>query len=287
MRERVASLGVALLMLSACSGADVLNALSSRRGVEIHKDIAYGTGPRQQLDIYRPSPKLGEVDHAPVVVFFYGGGWTAGDRKIYRFLGNAMAKRGVVVVVPDYRLYPDVKFAGFMEDAAASVAWTKRHVASFGGNPKRIFLMGHSAGGQIGAMLALNDEYLKAAGASPDELAGFIGVAGAYDFLPLTNPTYKTIFGPEGKWPLSQPVTFVTDEAPPMLLQVAEGDKTVLPRNSERLAARLRAVGRPVELKSYSGVGHITIVGAFSGMLDFLAPVRDDALAFIAATPAP
>lgn len=269
--------------VSSCSGSDLLNGVVSGHGMAVVKDVAYGPGKRQRLDIYAPERAM----NAPVVVFFYGGGWTKGEKGIYRFLGAALAKRGVIVVIPDYRLYPEVKFPAFMEDAAAAVAWTKAHIAVHGGDPRRLFVMGHSAGGQIGALLTLNEVYLKAAGMAPRDLAGFIGVAGAYDFLPLVNPTYKIIFGPQDQWPLSQPITFVTAAAPPMFLTTGKGDDTVLPRNSEHLAARLQSLGRPVTVKIYDGVGHITIMGAFSPLLSFLAPVRDDVLDFIRTTPRP
>jgi acetyl esterase/lipase len=268
--------------LGGCSGADVLNTFAARQGVVVQKDVAYGPGPRRMLDVYAPDAAA----NAPVVVFFYGGGWTAGSRNIYRFLGTTLAKRGVVVVIPDYRLYPEVKFPAFMEDAAAAVAWAKTHIAAYGGNPKHLFIMGHSAGGQIGALLSLNADYLKAVGMAPQEITGFIGIAGAYDFLPLENPTYKIIFGPEEQRPLSQPVTFASAAAPPMLLTTGKDDDTVLPRNSHRLAAKLESFGRPVTVKIYDKVGHITIMGAFSPLLSFLAPVRQDVLDFIAAHPA-
>jgi acetyl esterase/lipase len=281
--SRVVVTGFLLITLGGCSGADVLNTFASHQGITVIKDVAYGPGPRNRLDIYAPE----SAANAPVVVFFYCGGWTMGSRSVYRFFGTALAKRGIVVVIPDYRLYPEVKFPAFMEDAAAAVAWTETHVAGYGGDPRRLFVMGHSAGGQIGALLTLNDAYLKAVGMTPHDIAGFIGVSGAYDFLPLTNPTYKIIFGPEEHWPLSQPITFATVEAPPMLLVTGKDDDTVLPRNAEHLTARLRALGRPVTMKVYAGVGHITIMGAFSPLLSFLAPVRDDAIDFIRTTPRP
>jgi acetyl esterase/lipase len=270
-----------LLALGGCSTADLLNALAPRHGVTVHTDIAYGEGPRRKLDVYVPTADGMPKADAPVVVFFYGGGWTSGSRAIYRFMGSAMASRGVMVVIPDYRLYPEVKFPDYVGDAAQAVAWARSHVAAYGGSAKHLFVMGHSAGGQIAALLALDAQYLKAVDLSPKDLAGMIGISGPYDFLPLTNPTYKSIFGPEERWPLSQPVNFVTPGAPPMLLVSAEKDDTVWPRNTHRLSAKLRAAGDEVTAKFYGGVGHITIMGAFANQLSFLAPVRQDVLDFI------
>jgi acetyl esterase/lipase len=201
---------------------------------------------------------------------------------MYRFVGAALAKRGVVTVVPDYRLYPEARFPAFMEDAAAAVAWTLGHAASFGGDSRHIFFMGHSAGAQIATLLALDTHYLRAAGADPSTIAGVIGLSGPYDFLPLTSPALKAIFGPEETWPLSQPIDFVTPSAPPMLLATGDSDDTVRPGNTERLAARLRLANVDVVERHYPDLGHELAIGAFASPLAFFAPVRHDVLQFIA-----
>jgi len=282
MWTRFFSAMACVALLAACSTVDLLNAVAPARGVSIHKDIAYGANPRHRLDVYVPTLDGAPKGNAPVVVFFYGGGWTSGSRAMYRFFGSAMAARGVMVVVPDYRLYPEVKFPDYLYDGAAVVRWAKDRAASFGGDPKHVFVMGHSAGGQIAALLALNAEYLQRVNLTPKDLAGMIGVAGPYDFLPLTDPTYKIIFGPEERWPLSQPVNFVTPGTPPMFLASAEKDDIVWPRNTHRLSAKLRDAGNDVTVKFYKGVGHLTIMGAFANQLSFLAPVRADVLDFVA-----
>jgi acetyl esterase/lipase len=273
------------VLLSLLSGATVslLNALAPRAGVKRYEGISYGEGPRHVLDVYAPAPKDGaSTQAAPVVVFFYGGGWVSGSRGIYRFLGAALAARGMVVVVPDYRLHPEVEFPGFVQDGAVAVAWTAAHIAEFGGDSRNIFLMGHSAGAEIAALLALDPEYLQAVNLSPEIFAGFIGLAGPYDFLPLTDPVNKVIFGPESQQARSQPINYVSRDAPPMFLCTGRDDHVVRPRNSYRLTDRLKALGRPVTLRVYSYVGHLTLVGAFATELAFLAPVRSDVLAFIA-----
>ncbi len=264
----------------------MLNVLAPRNGVAARQAVAYGPGPRRMLDVYAPAGPASRSAH-PVVVFIYGGGWIAGDRSAYRFFGASLAARGVVVVVPDYRLHPEVKFPAFVEDAAAALAWTKAHIADYGGDARNIFVMGHSAGGQIAALLAFDPQYLAAVGMTPAMLSGFIGLAGAYDFLPLTDPVHDIIFGPADRLWRSQPINFVTEAAPPAFLATGPNDKTVLPRNSFRLADRLRELGRPVTLNVYPHVGHATLLGAFAVQLGFLAPVRKDVLAFIAAHPAP
>ncbi|MBW4092838.1 MAG: alpha/beta hydrolase, partial [Proteobacteria bacterium] len=250
-----------LMLLAACSPVGVLNALAPQAGVAVHDDIAYAAGPRHALDVYAPTRPAAD---APVVVFFYGGGWEDGNRGMYRFVGATLAARGVVTVIPDYRLYPEVRFPAFMHDAAAAVAWTRAHVGAYGGDPDRLFLMGHSAGGQIATLLALDGTYLHAVGMTPRDIVGVIGLAGPYDFLPLHSATLKAIFGPRAERPLSQPIRYVTPDAPPMLLAAGTADHTVDPGNTRRLAARLRADDVPVEVRFYRGIGHRLLIGGFS-----------------------
>ena len=269
-----------VMLLNACSPVAVLNATSPVSGVTIHGDIAYAPGPDHALDFYAPASPLAG---APVVVFFYGGGWENGNRAMYRFVGSALAKRGIFTVIPDYRLYPAIRFPGFMQDAAAAVAWTRDHAAEFGANPKNLFLMGHSAGGQIATLLALDGHYLQQAGVDPHDITGVIGLAGPYDFLPLRSATLKDIFGPETERPLSQPINFVTPSAPPMMLAADDNDKIVDPGNTTRLAARLRQAGVDVQEYHYPGINHEILIGAFASLISFLAPVRRDTLNFIAA----
>jgi acetyl esterase/lipase len=266
-----------LVPLAACSPAGLLNALAP--SVVVTKGLAYGEGIRATADVYAPSASC---VGAPVVVFFYGGGWEDGDRAMYRFVGAALASQGVVTVIPDYRLWPEIGFPGFMEDAAAALAWTRAHATRFGGDPNRLFIMGHSAGAQIATLLALDPRYLREVGMNPKSVTGVIGLSGPYDFLPLTSPTLQAIFGTEAEWPRSQPINFVTPQAPPMMLATGTGDTTVNPSNTTRLAARLRQTGVTVTEYQYPGLGHASTIGAFSGALSLLAPVRQEALDFIA-----
>jgi len=260
---------------------DLLNRLAPRRGVTVRAGLAYGPGPRHRMDAYLPARAAASAP-APVVVFFYGGGWEEGERGTYRFVAAALAARGILTLVPDYRLYPEIRFPAFMEDAAAAVAWARSFAAAQGGDPGRLFLMGHSAGAQIATLLALDARYLRAAGMAGGRIAGVIGLAGPYDFLPLRSPTLKAIFGPEAAWPASQPITYVTASAPPMLLAAGTADRVVDPGNTQRLAARLRAAGAAAEVRLYRGLGHRALIGGFASALAPLLPVRRAVLRFIA-----
>jgi acetyl esterase/lipase len=271
--------GIAILaMLSACSPVTILNALAPKAGITETQNVRYAPGNRHELDIYAPS---GEKP-APVVVFIYGGGWKDGNKAEYRFVAAALAARGFLTVVPDYRLFPQVRFPAFLQDNAAAVAWTKANIGRYGGEPNRIFLMGHSAGAYNVAMLTLDKQWLAAVGLDPDrDIAGTIGLAGPYDFLPLHDPELEDIFAPAGDLRLSQPITFARGNAPPMFLAAGTADTTVLPRNTEHLAAAIRRDGGVVEERLYPGVNHTKIIGAMSGVLHWLAPSMADVTAFL------
>jgi acetyl esterase/lipase len=265
--------------LSACSPARLLNATISRRGLTIEHGIAYGPHDRETLDIYRPTG----AGPAPVIVFFYGGAWTSGDKATYPFVAATLARRGNVVLVADYRLYPEVEYPAFLADCAQAAAWAGAHMARIGGDPKRLFLMGHSAGAYNALMLALDPALLAAAGTSRDRLAGVIGLAGPYDFLPMTGPKTRAVFGAAADDPATQPVHHVDGHAPPLLLLAGTADETVRPRNTISLAEHVRAAGGTVETHLYPGVGHIGLVLAIAPLFQGKAPVVRDIEAFVQA----
>src|SRR4051812_36633720 len=182
--SRLAS-ALTLLMLtaalSACSALGAINALTPSDTYRKTADISYGPHAQPRLDIYSPLNAKG----APVVVFFYGGNWTSGARGDYEFVGEALASRGLVAVIADYRQYPEVRYPLFLEDAAQAVAWAAREAARYGGDPKRLYVMGHSAGAYNAAMIALDKRWLAQQGMTPSALSGWIGLAGPYDFIPI------------------------------------------------------------------------------------------------------
>lgn len=239
--------------------------------------LAYGPGPRHRVDVYLPADADGP---APVVVFFYGGRWKNGQRADYRFVGEALAERGMLVVIPDYRTWPEVGFPGFMEDAAAAVAWTHTHAREHGGDPARLFLAGHSAGAHIAALLATDPRYLAAEGLDREAIAGVVGLAGPYDFLPTRDRDLIAIFGSDPETQAeSQPVNFVDADAPPFLLVHGDADRLVILRNSRRMAARLEEAGVPVALEVLPGVGHIRLLTGLRS--EAMAPVLGTITDFI------
>ena len=264
--------------LVGCSGfsyfvANVPNAFGSFRRTS---DLSYGDDARQKLDVYAPK----QPDHRPVVIFFYGGTWSAGEKSNYAFVGAALAERGYVTVIPDYRLYPAVKFPTFIEDGARAVAWVQQHAREFGGDPDRLVLMGHSAGAHIAALLALNPSYLAAAGVRPHSIAGLIGLSGPYALAPDTD-TLHAIFGAPyapNDW---QPVHFATGTAPPTLLLHGADDKVVYSAHTEKLRDALLAQGAFVETHLYPGRGHADTIASFTVVARYRTPALKQSLAFL------
>ncbi|WP_306397273.1 alpha/beta hydrolase [Telluria beijingensis] len=259
--------------LSACSPLSLVNAISPGGTDRSVETTAFGPNPRHNLSIYRPAQG---AHKSPVIVFFYGGNWVSGERDDYEFVGRSLAARGFVVVIPDVRLYPQAGYPGFLDDSARAVAWTARRIAEHGGDPGRIFVMGHSAGAYNAAMVALDPRWLRKQGTAPSILRGWIGLAGPYNFLPIENETTRKVFPYPDTRPDSQPINHVSAIAPPALLIAARNDRTVEPvRNSGAMADRLRATGVPVREAVYDNVNHATLVATLSSSLRRLAPTLD------------
>lgn len=271
--------GGLLGLLMGCSPLKVLNAFTPGGTFTRTADLGYGSDPRNRLDIYTP---VDAPPDAPVVVFFYGGSWNSGSRSDYSFVGEALASRGIVAVLADYRLYPQVHYQGFLDDSARAVGWTRQHIREYGGDPDRLYVMGHSAGGYNAAMLALDSKWLATVGMKPSMLSGWIGLAGPYDFLPIENPEVKPVFYFPNSPPDSQPINHVCAASPPALLMAAKDDTLVNPeRNTGGMARRLRELGVPVRELYFSKPGHATLVAAFSRPMRGLAPVLDEVVQFV------
>lgn len=273
---RLLLLCTAMLPIAACSPTFVINALSPDGHYLRIADQRYGATVRQRLDVYLPRSR-----QAPsrLVIFFYGGGWESGSKDAYEFVASSLTEAGYAVIIPDYRLYPDMRFPAFVHDAAEAAAWSLENSSRFNIDRRCVFVMGHSAGAHIAALLALNPDYLGRHGITRRPFAGLIGLSGPYDFLPLESPRLEAIF-PEPDRQESQPVRFASADAPPTLLVHGGDDRTVYPENSRRLADRLRQAGAMTELKIYAGTGHRRVVAALAPSLKFTANTLDDALSF-------
>jgi acetyl esterase/lipase len=283
---RAVAIGMIVIGIAGCSGAlfSGLNSVSGRKGVVVKTNIVFDAQKQLAADVYEPAQSLVKAGNLPLVVFFYGGSWVKGRRQWYRYLGEALAASGVVAVIPDYRKYPEASPEGFMSDAAEAVGWARDHAASFGADPRALFVMGHSAGAQIGALLATDARWLAAVGMKPRDLAGFIGLSGAYNFEPFNDPEIVRVFGRD---PASQramePLNFVSGDEPPMLLIHGTRDTEVRPSDTLLLAAMLKQHHESVDLHLYKGVSHGMVVLAFAPSFQRRAPVLRDTLAFIRA----
>ncbi len=254
------------------SASGLLNASIPLDGLTVSRGLPYGAHPRQRMDVYRQPGGKGR----PVVVWFYGGSWQTGQRQEYRFVAAALARAGCVVAVPDYRLHPEVSYPAFVEDGALAVQYAHAHAAGWGGDPARVFTMGHSAGAYIAVMLALAGGF-----GVQGLLAGAVGLAGPYDFLPIRDKDIQAVFASAAGLRDTQPINHVDGHAPPLLLLHGAPDLVVLARNSRRLAARITAKGGQVTLKTYPLAAHIGLVLGFVPWLAWRAPVMEAIMPFL------
>jgi len=281
IQRRTGVLAALATLLTGCSAANVLDRLVPDDSYRGQQAVPYGPDPRHRLDVYRPVEDPTGNGY-PLVVFFYGGSWTTGERATYRFVGEALARRGALVLVADYRLSPGFRYPAFLEDCALAVRWAFDHSAGLGGDPARIHLMGHSAGAYNAAMLALDARWLTAVGLSPRRLAGWIGIAGPYDFLPIGDPQVQVAFNWPGTLADTQPTHHVSAQAPRSLLLAARSDTVVNPqRSTVGLGKRLVDAGAPATVKLFDNVSHVTVLAALARPLEWLAPVLSEVLAFI------
>lgn len=274
----LASIAAFIVFGSGCTSLSFLIANTATLTGRYDRSTSHSYGPesRQKLDVYSPK----EAKDRPVVVFFYGGSWTAGSRGLYRFVGAALAERGIVTVLPDYRLYPQVKFPVFVDDGALAIAWVQQHAQEFGGDPRRIVLMGHSAGGHEAAFLAYDRQLLQKVGAHPEWIVGFVGLSGPYALEP-NSKVLNTIFAnpyTETDW---QPVRFVTPQSPPTLLVHGDADDVVSIKHTEKLRDVLQANHVRVETQFYPGKGHADTVAGFSIPARGRTPVLEQSVTFI------
>jgi acetyl esterase/lipase len=270
---------LAVFCLAGCTQFQLLDALVPSSGYLKTKDLAFGPLSRQKLDVYRPDPAPATAD---VVIFFYGGGWNSGEKGDYRFVAQALASRGFIAVLPDYRVYPTVKFPLFVEDAALAVRWVHQNIHLFGGDPQHVYLMGHSAGAHIAALLTLDEHYLKNVGLDRTAIRATTGISGPYDFIP--NRQHWNVFSMTAQHPFpdpsAEPINYVDGHEPPMLLLQGLKDKTVEPQNADHLAARIRSADGTVQVIEYPNLTHTQAVLALAWPFRWLAPVLNDATGF-------
>ena len=265
-----------LLVLGSCSTITLVNLISPNDHFSKVRNVSYGPLNKHKLDIYIPTE---EIRNNILIIFFYGGSWDSGSKEKYKFVASVLTKQGYTVAIPDYRIYPNVTFPGFMQDAALSVAWLQADHENLQ-YVEHTFLAGHSAGAQIASLLATDDQYLENANADIQALDGCIGLAGPYNFLPLSSKRLKEIF-PENIRVNSQPINFVDGDEMPFLLLHGLKDTTVQPRNSRTFAAQINSMSGKVTAKYYPDVGHVEIIKPFVRGFEGSVPTIQDINEFI------
>ncbi len=267
-------------MLSACTkaGLFIANVPASFNSAKSYKDIAYGDKKAQKLDVYIPK----NADNVPVLVFYYGGRWTEGQKDQYRFVADTFLNDGYAVIIPDTRKYPNVKFPEFAEDAAAALAWTHENISKYGGNADKIFVAGHSSGAHLGALIATDPQYLKPYGLTRNAIKGFVGLSGPYAFVPEAKDL-KDMFGPPERYPLMRPPNYVDGKQPPMLLIHGLKDTSVILENAQKLKNAIDEKGGKVELTTYKELNHVETVGSLMWFWRYKSDIKDTMVKFFKA----
>ncbi|MGL4612146.1 MAG: alpha/beta hydrolase [Trueperaceae bacterium] len=272
-----------LLVFTACSPLAYVNFQVSGQ-MNVASDIVYNTSTEQRLDIYtRP-----DIPSKGTVIFVHGGYWDSGNKNDYPFLADSLTEGGYTTVTVDYRLVSEsVTFPNYVNDVANAVTWTFENIGEYGGNAERIFLMGHSAGAHIAALVAFDERYLEERGQRNKDLSGLIGFAGAYNFLPVDPNDTRSVaaLGPIENYADTQPINFVDSTDPPAFLAYTLEDDLVNPNNTISFANAIRDIGEHVEEHEYDGVDHITLLGALARASRFFnEAILEDLINFLNAS---
>lgn len=275
--KRFVLLTACLVMINACTSAGIAIANAPRFFFDgqIKRDIVYDDQTHQKLDLYIPATDA--AMQMPVIVFYYGGRWTQGTKEDYAFVGTALAKKGFIVAIPDYRKYPTVTFPAFVKDGAQAMSWVHGHIGNYGGLADKLFLAGHSSGAHIASLLVADESYLQ-----PEIYAaikGFAGLAGPYAFTPKADDL-KAIFGPPSRYPQMQATSFIDGDEAPMLLLYGAQDESVGLFNLNRLQQKINEEGGQVTTKIYPDLDHVSIIGSLSWFWRYKASVLEDITAF-------
>lgn len=277
---------LSLFMVFLCSAAaaqtssqmliDFINTFTITRDLTVHKDLPYGEHARQKLDLYLPKQR----GIHPVLVFVHGGTWQKYRKDDFKFIGESFARAGYVTAVINYRLYPEVQYPAFVQDTVKALRWVKDRIAQYSGNPNRIFVMGHSAGGYNAVMSVVGTPFLEAEGLKSTDFKGVIGIAGIYDIPPLDGIFAENTIRKE-----VMPVYQVRGDLPPFLLLSAGNDDLVMPENAIRLAKALQENSTPVETFTVPNLGHTDVLATLVRRVSGNFPVRDMILKFMEKQP--
>lgn len=271
--DRLLSMIALMVLLPQCSPTDVLNAITPTQSIKAVETTAYGPQKRQMLDLYTPTTPKPDT---PVIVFFYGGSWDSGEKGDYKFVAEAFTSAGYTVAVPDYRVYPNVIFPAFVEDAALAVALVHQRFPN-----RAIAIIGHSAGGHIALMLALETRYLGTVGVERcDMVNAAIALSAPVGIVPLKREPYISIF-PNRMTGKDAPLNNVSANVPPILMVTGLNDTTVLPANAITMTDALKNAGADVSLFTYADLDHVDTVKFLASFFADHSPLKGDIFAFL------
>lgn len=248
------------------------------------RDVEFSEKYGVKLDVYSPA----EGDNHPVLIFVHGGGWDKYDRLLFAPVGQKLIERGMVVVIPDYTLHPDAGYEQMAAEVAAATAWTLENIAEYGGDPDRVVISGHSAGGHLAGLVATDEVWLNYEGHTNEELCGLIGLAGVYDIpaqmaFERSNgniaPVMTAVMGGEENFAAASPSSYIFPGTPQTRLIHGGQDDTVPLAISQLFQTKLEAAGIPNELIVYPRKGHTDFL--FDGFSDPAAPILADITEFV------
>lgn len=272
---------ILILTLFSCAntGLKVINGLAKSQHYRSFNDIEYAKYPHNKLNLYLPKEKA----IIATIIFYYGGCWghcSQYNKDDYLFVADTLTHYGYAVVIPDYRKFPAVQFPEILSDAKQSTLWVLNHLHGYGIKNDNIFIMGHSAGAHIGALLVADENKLKE---NLFKINGFIGLAGPYDFYPFNAQYMYELFSPENDYHNSQPINFINGNEPPHLILQGKNDNRVFPHNAINLAKKLKENDINNQLVIYEKMSHAKILLNFSKPLRKNSKVLESVKQFIAA----
>ena len=286
----VGGIALATQQAQALSALAIVNGITSNGGVGVSKNILYGDEPNQDLDIYYPKPLAKAMnstidnsaihDSYPMVVFVHGGSWESGNKDEYAFVGQSLAQAGYVTAVINYRKAPEHVYPDYVQDTAQAIAWSYNNAKNLHADPKRLAVVGHSAGAFNAVAAVANEDFLKPYGVKPTDIAAVIGIAGpySYDFRKFSS---VTAFGASATPETVMPDRHIKGAQPPYLLLTAEKDKVVHVTNTIKMTQALKEVGVRVETGEISGASHATSIGAMAPPLRWVNDVRAQVLSYL------
>ena len=288
----VGGIALATQQVQALSALAIVNGITSNGGVGVSKNILYGDEPNQDLDIYYPKPLTKAMksknvtddnainDSYPMVVFVHGGSWESGNKDEYAFVGQSLAQAGYVTAVINYRKAPEHVYPDYVQDAAQAIAWSYNNAKSLHADPKRLAVIGHSAGAFNAVAAVANEDFLAPYGIKPKDIAAVVGIAGpySYDFRKFSS---RTAFGSDATPETVMPDRQIKGAQPPYLLLTAEKDKIVHVTNTTKMTQALKAAGVKVETGEIAGASHATSIGAMAPPLRWVNDVRAQVLSYL------